>query len=73
MIEWAGVQRTSVSEGMTETSSAADLAPSTPSLQLAMPMLSMLLPFIAAMSLSEAAWSIPFQLTSICRHKWRVV
>ena len=61
-----------VSEAMTETSSAMALAPSTPSSQPAMPMLSMLLPFIAAMSWSEAAWSIPFQLTSICRHKWRV-
>ena len=53
---WAGLQRTSVSEAVTETSSAMALAPSTPSSQPVMSMLSMLLPFIAAMSSSEAAW-----------------
>ena len=55
---WAGLQRTDVSEGMTETSSAMAWAPSTPSSQRVMQMLSMLLPFIAAMSWSDAAWSM---------------
>ena len=54
---WAGGQRTDVSEAMTEAISAMALAPSTPSLHSAMPMLTMLLPFIAAMSSSEDASS----------------
>ena len=54
---WAGGQRTDVSEPMTEAISATALAPSTPSLQPAMPMVTMLFPFIAAMSSSEDAWS----------------
>ena len=47
-------------EAVTETSSATAWAPFTPSAQPAMPMLTMLLPFIAAMSSSEAAWLILF-------------
>ena len=53
----SGEARTDVSEPMTEAISATALAPSTPSLHLAMPMLTMLLPFIAAMSSSEDASS----------------
>ena len=66
---WAGLQRTEVSEGVTETSSAMAWAPSTPSSQLIMPMLTMLLPFMAAMSSSDAAWLKLLMLTSICAHK----
>ena len=50
------ISLSSVSDAVTETSSAMALAPSTPSSQLAMPMLTMLLPFMAAISSSEAAW-----------------
>ena len=45
-----------VTDAVTETSSATALAPSTPRLQSAMPMLTIGLPFIAAMRSSEAAW-----------------
>ena len=66
------VVHTDVSEGMTEAISATALAPPTPSLQLAMPMLTMLLPFIAAMISSEDAWSSVLQPTSICARKEEV-
>ena len=52
---WAGLL-TEVIEVVTETSSATALAPSTPRLQSAMPMLTIGLSFIAAMRSSEAAW-----------------
>ena len=58
-----------VNDGVTETSSAKAWAPSTPSSQLIMPMLTMLLPFMAAMSSSDAAWLKLLVLTSICAHK----
>ena len=52
---WAGLL-TEVIDAVTETSSAMALAPSIPRLHFAMPMLTMLLPFMAAISSSEAAW-----------------
>ena len=53
----SGEARTDVNGAITEAISAMALAPSTPSLHSAMPMLTMLLPFIAEMSSREAAWS----------------